>query len=66
MFLSETNVDEITIIVEKFTRKASTNYNYMNMSFVKKYNSLVVQPFTHICNLSFLTGIFQNAMKFAI
>ena len=37
----------------------------MNMSFVKNIVCLVVQPFTYICNLLFLSGIFLDAMKIA-
>ena len=62
MFLSETNVCEI---VSKLTQKISTDCNDMNMSFVKNIVHLVVQPFTYICNLSFTTGIFPDAMKIA-
>ena len=35
------------------------------MSFVKNIIHLVVQPFTYICNLSFSTGIFPDAMMIA-
>ena len=63
MFLSETNVGEIITIVSKLTQKTSTDCNGMNMSFVKNIIHLVVQPFTYICNLSFATGIFPDAMK---
>ena len=65
MFQSETNVDEIITIVNKLTQKTSTDCNDMNMSFVKNIIHLVVQPFTYICNLSFATGIFPDAMKIA-
>ena len=63
MFLYGTNVNEIIEIVKKLTRKDSTDFNDMNMSFVKNIIHLVVQPFTYICNLSFATCIFTNAMK---
>ena len=65
MFLSEANVSEIITIVSKLTQNKSTNCNDMNMSFVKNIIHLVVQPFTYICNLSFATGIFPDAMKIA-
>ena len=35
------------------------------MSFVKNIIHLVVWHFTYICNLSFATGIFPDAMKIA-
>ena len=62
---SETNEDEIITIVNKLTQKTSTDCNDMNMSFVKNIIHLVVQPFTYICNLSFATVIFPDAMKIA-
>ena len=65
MFSSETNVNEIIKIARKPTRKTSTDCNDMNMSFVKNMIHLVVQPFTHICDLSFASGIFLGAMKIA-
>ena len=65
MFLSETNANEIIKIVSKPTQKTSTDCNDMNMSFVKNIIHLVVQPITYICNLSFATGIFPDAMKIA-
>ena len=65
IFLSETNVNEIRKIVSKLTQKTSTDCHDMNMSFVKNIIYLVVQPFTYICNLSFATGIFPDAMKIA-
>ena len=65
MFLSETNAYEIIAILNKFTEKISTDCNDMSMSFVKSIIHLVVQPFTYICNLSFATGIFPDAMRIA-
>ena len=62
MFLSETNINEI---VSTLTQKTSTDCNDINMSFEKNIIHLVVQPFTYICNLSFATGIFPDAMKIA-
>ena len=63
MFQSETNVNEIIKILRTLTQKTSTDYNDMKMSSVKNIIHLVVQPFTHICNFSFATGIFSDAMK---
>ena len=65
MFLSETNVNETITIVSKLAQKTSTDRNDMNMSFVKDIIHLVVQPLKYICNLSFTTGIFPDAMKIA-
>ena len=65
MLLSETNVNEIITIVNKLTQKTSSDCNDMNMSLVKNIVHLVVQLFTYICNLSFETGIFPDAMKIA-
>ena len=65
MFPSEANVNEIKKIVCELTQKTSTDCNDMNMPFVKDIIHLVVQPFPYICNLSFATGIFPDAMKIA-
>ena len=65
MFPSETNVNEIMKIVGRPTQKTSTDCNDMNMSFLNNIIHLVVQPFKYICNLSFATGIFPDAMKIA-
>ena len=37
----------------------------MSMSIIKEIIPFVVNPFTHICNLSFFSGDFTNAMKIA-
>lgn len=37
----------------------------MDMTFVKEIMIYVVEPFTHMYNLSFLTGIFPGGMKVA-
>ena len=65
MFLSETNVNEIIKIVRNLAENTYSDCNDMNMSFVKNIIHLLVQPFTYICNLSFATGIFLDAMKIA-
>ena len=37
----------------------------MSMSIIKEIIPFIVNPFTYICNLSFYSGDFPNAMKIA-
>ena len=65
MFLNGVNENEILDIVKEFKNKKSTDYNAIDMSIVKNTIEFTVKPLTHICNQSFLTGIFQDKMKIA-
>ena len=63
MLLSKTDAKEILSIVKKFSNKSSLDCNDMSMSIIKEIIPFVVNPFTYICNLSFYSGDFPNAMK---
>ena len=65
MLLSKTDAKEILSIVKKFSNKSSLDCNDMSMSIIKEIIPFVVNPFTYICNLSFYSGDFPNAMKIA-
>ena len=52
-------------VFEKFSNKSSLDGNGMIMSIVKEIIPLVVNPLTIICNVSFYSGVFPNAMKIA-
>ena len=65
MLLSKTDVKEILSIVKKFSNKSSLDCNDMSMSIIKEIIALAVNLFTYICNLSFYSGDFPNAMKIA-
>ena len=65
IFISSVNQQEILQIVNKFKNKKSTDHTDIDMMIVKNIIETVVSPFTHICNLSFETGIFPEKMKTA-
>ena len=65
MLLSKTDAKEILSIVKRFSNKSSIDCNDMNMSIIKEIFPFLVNPFTYICNLSFYSGDFPNAMKIA-
>ena len=56
---------EIIEIVKNFKGKLSTDFNDINMDIVKRVMSNSVKPFSHICNASFISGIFPDNMKIA-
>ena len=63
MFLSPVDDQEIIRTVQNCKNKKSTNYSDINMSLIKNVITKIVQPFGHICNVSFHTGVFPNKMK---
>ena len=65
MFLFNVNKKEIIDIVNSFENKLSKDKDGFNMYILKKIVNQVVDPFLHICNLSFNKGIFPDAMKVA-
>ena len=65
MFLAETSETEILEIVKNCKSKTSADCNDLSMLLLKEIINYVIKPFTHICNLSFLTGVFPNNMKVA-
>ncbi len=56
---------EIINVVNKCTSKISEDWNDIDMFLVKKIINEIVDPLTHICNLSFKTGTFPDKMKVA-
>ena len=65
MFIEETSSDEIKKIVNAFSNKSSCDVNDISMSLVKRVFESLVEPFVHICNLSFNTGTLPDNMKIA-
>ncbi len=65
MFIRGVDEKEILDIVNNCKNKYSTDCNDIDMSLIKSIIEHVVKPFTHICNQSFLTGIFPSNMKTA-
>ena len=65
IFIKSVNENEIISIVNKLKNKKSTDSTGIDMSIIKSIIHTIAAPFTHICNLSFLTGIFPTEMKTA-
>ena len=57
--------NEILNIVKNLKSKKSTDNTDIDMILIKNIIHNIVEPFTHICNQSFLKGIFPNKMKTA-
>ena len=65
IFIKNVDENEIISIVSKFKNKKSTDSSGIDMSIIKSIIDTIAAPFTHICNISFLTGIFPTQMKIA-
>ena len=65
MFLAPTCEKEINNTIKAFQSKDSSGYDGISMTIVKKIASFIAKPFSHICNDSFLYGIFPDRMKYA-
>ena len=65
MFLDPTCANEISNIIKGFKDKTSCGYDGLPMFIIKRLNMLISEPFAHICNLTFQTGIFPEKMKVA-
>ena len=52
-------------IVKNFMGELSTDFNDINMDIVKSIMTNIVKPLSHICNTSFISGIFPDNMKIA-
>ena len=52
-------------VIKSFANKTSTDYNGMNMFILKKITNFIVDPFLHICIISFSKGVFPDALKIA-
>ena len=65
MFLSPVDDLEIIRTVQNCKSKRSTDYSDIHMSLIKKVITQIIKPFSHICNVSFQTGVFPSKMKIA-
>ena len=65
MFLDPVDGTEITNIVKSFGNKTSVDCHGISMSLIKHIIVTLADPLTHICNLSFETGVFPEKMKVA-
>ena len=65
MFLSPVDDLEIIRTVQNCKSKRSTDYSDINICLIKKVITKIIKPFSHICNVSFQTGVFPSKMKIA-
>ena len=65
IFLSPVSYSELLNVVSKLKCKKSFDYHCLNMWIIKKIIISVLEPFMHICNLSFSKGISPLQMKIA-
>lgn len=65
IFLDRIRKEGILNIVQRCGGKRSTDCSDLDMVLIKNITELVVDPFTHMCNLSFKTSTFTENMKIA-
>ena len=65
MFLQPVTDLEVINVVKKFGSKTSLDCHGISMSLIKRIIWPISKPITHICNLSFESGIFPDLMKVA-
>ena len=65
IFLHGVNKKEMLDVIKSFANKTPTDYNGMNMFILWKITNPIVDPFLHICNISFSKGVFPDALKIA-
>ena len=63
MFLSPVIENEIVDVVNNCKNKVSEDSDEISMSILKEVFTYIKEPFTYICNLSFMYGIFPEKMK---
>ena len=65
MFLDPVNEQEVLTIISQCKNKNSEDCNSLSMNIVKNIAKAVIEPLSHICNLSFSTGTVPKKMKIA-
>jgi len=65
LYLSEVCESEVRGTVLNCKSKRSQDCNKIDMSLVKETIEEIIKPLTHVCNVSFRTGIFPDQMKVA-
>ena len=64
-YIEPVSSDEIIRTIDQCKSKYSSGWDNIPMAIIKSVGSHIASPFAHICNLSFLTGIFPSDMKTA-
>ena len=65
MFMQPVTELEIINVIKNFGNKTSLDCHGISMSLIKQIICQIIKPVTHICNLSFESGIFPDLMKVA-
>ena len=65
MFVSPTTEVEIINLVSRFSNKTSEDVQSVCMKLIKNVIHHIVKPYTYICNLSLMSGIFPDDLKVA-
>ena len=65
MFILPCTEEEVSQIINNFKNKTSQDVNGISMKLVKELKEYLIEPLTHICNKSLLSGVFPNKMKTA-
>ena len=65
MFILQCTEEEVSQIINNFKNKTSQDVNGISMKLVKELKEYLIEPLTHICNKSLLSGAFPNKMKTA-
>ena len=65
IFLDPVSVCDIKLIIDKMKPKVSTGFDDISCKLLKYSSPFILEPLTHIVNLSLYTGIVPSQMKLA-
>ena len=64
LYLDPVTEDEVDKIISNF-RESAAGWDELKPTVVKSVRHCIASPLSHICNLSFVTGIFPDELKIA-
>ena len=64
MFLTPVTEEEIINIISSL-KNSSAGWDEISAQIIKSTVHLFISPLTHVCNLSFLQGVFPRELKIA-
>ena len=64
LYLDPVTEDEVDKIISNF-RESAAGWDELKPTVVKSVRNCIASPLSHICNLSFVTGIFPDELKIA-